>query len=88
MFSLETANIERAIERARKFHPKVKMIEFGRYEVTGSKGVHTVRCFRDARGQKVVDCDCPTKDGVACRCGIAAVPLHSYMATTPLATAH
>jgi hypothetical protein len=38
MFSLETANIERAITNAKALHPKVKMIEFGKYEVTGSLG--------------------------------------------------
>lgn len=79
MFILQSqAAIEEAIERARRFHLKVRMIEFGRYAVTASKGEHVVRCYRDGQGHKVVECDCPTKDGIACRCGVAALPLHIH----------
>ncbi len=47
MFSLETANIEKAINNAKALHPKVKMIEFGTYEVAGCKGnTYTMRCYR------------------------------------------
>lgn len=88
MFTLETTEISRAIDRARKLHPKVRAIRFDLYEVTGSQGhTYAVRCWREG-GQKVVDCTCPTRDGVACKHGMAAVPLHSFMATTPLAVAH
>jgi hypothetical protein len=80
MFTLETTQISRAIENARQLHPKVRMIRFGEYAVTGSKGnSYTVRCFSD-RGQKVVDCQCQTRDGVACKHGMAAVSLHIAMA--------
>ena len=80
MFTIEETEIAKAIERAKKFHPKVRMISFGRYAVTGSQGEHVVRCFRDERGKKVVDCDCKTRDGLACRCGMAAVSLHIGLA--------
>ncbi len=81
MFSLETASIESAIERARKLHPKVKMIEFGTYEVTGSRGnTYTVKCYR-ANGEKIVECNCATRDGIACKHSMAAVSLHIALAT-------
>ncbi len=80
MFTLETTEISKAIERARQFHPKVRMIEFGRYAVTASQGEHVVRCYRDSQGRKIVDCDCLTRDGIACRCGVAVLPLHIAMA--------
>jgi hypothetical protein len=80
MFSLETANIERAIKSAKALHPKVKMIEFGTYEVTGSTGnTYTVRCYRKA-GEKIVECNCATRDEIACKHSMAAVSLHSAMA--------
>lgn len=65
MFTLETTEISRAIENAKALHPKVKMICFGEYSVTDSKGnSYIVRCYRD-RGQKVVDCACKARHGVA-----------------------
>jgi hypothetical protein len=76
MFTLEETEIAKAIERAKQFHPKVRMITFGQYAVTATKGEHVVCCYRDEQGQKVVDCDCKTRDGLACRCGVAAVSLH------------
>jgi hypothetical protein len=80
MFTLEETEIAKAIDRAKQFHPKVKMITFGQYAVSATKGEHVVRCFRDERGYKAVDCDCKTRNGVACRCGIAAVSLHIALA--------
>jgi hypothetical protein len=38
MFNLETARIENAIQKAKALHPKVKMVHFGEYAVSGSKG--------------------------------------------------
>jgi len=80
MFSLETANIEKTINNAKALHPKVKMIEFGTYEVTGSKGnTYTVKCYRKA-GEKIVECNCATRDGIACKHSMAAVSLHIALA--------
>jgi hypothetical protein len=81
MFTLEETEIAKAIDRAKQFHPKVRVIAFGQYAVTATKGEHIVRCFRDERGYKTIDCDCKTRDGVACRCGIAAVSLHIALAS-------
>ena len=79
-FILETAEISRAIENAKSLHPKVKMIRFGECSVTGSKAnPYIVRCYRD-KGQKVVDCACQTREGVACKHGMAAVSLHIALA--------
>ncbi len=60
MFILRSKEqISKAIENARRLHPKVRMIEFGEYEVSGSKGnTYTVLCYR-AGGEKIVDCNLP-----------------------------
>jgi hypothetical protein len=80
MFILGETPTVKAIENAKALHPKVKMVEFGKYEVTGSKGnIYTVRCSRQ-NGQKVVDCSCQTRDLTACKHGMAAVSLHIAVA--------
>ncbi len=80
MFAIGKTEIAKAIDRAKKLHPKVRMVRFGLYEVSGSKGnTYIVRCWRDANG-KCVGCTCKTQDGVACKHGMAAVALHLYMA--------
>jgi hypothetical protein len=85
MFRLGTANLSKASERARSLHPKVKCVAFGLYAVTGSEGnTYLVRCWKERTG-KYVDCSCQTRDGVACKHGVAAIPLHSFMAETALA---
>lgn len=90
MFRIEETPIAKAIERARDLHPTVRAITFGHYFVTGSRPgtVYEVRCWRDEQGFKTVDCTCPTRDGQACKHGLAAVGLHSWMATTLLAMSH
>lgn len=85
MFNLETTEISRAIENAKALHPKVKMIRFGEYSVSGSKGNdYTVKCYRE-NGEKLVACSCRTRDGVACKHGISAVLLHIHVAATRIA---
>ncbi len=79
MFILRSKEqISKAIENARALHPKVKMIEFGEYEESGSKGnTYTVLCYR-AGGEKIVDCTCPAR--VPCKHSAAALQVHIYMA--------
>lgn len=85
MFNLETTEISRAVKNAKALHTKVKMIRFGEYQVSGSKGNnYTVKCYRFF-GEKVVECNCKTRDGVACKHGIAAVTLHRHVAATRIA---
>lgn len=80
MFVIGETEVGKAIENARQLHPKVKMILFGEYLVSGSRSSsYIVRCYRD-RGLKIVDCGCPTRDGVACKHGMAAVSLHIGLA--------
>ena len=70
--------ITKAIENARALHPKVKMVEFGEYAVTGSKGnTYTVLCYR-AADEKIVDCNCPAR--VPCKHAVAAIALHVAVA--------
>jgi hypothetical protein len=70
--------ITKAIENARTLHPKVRMIEFGEYEVSGSQGnTYTVLCYV-AAGEKIVDCNCPAR--VPCKHSAAALSLHIAVA--------
>jgi hypothetical protein len=88
MFIIEETKIDRAIDRAKELHPKVRMIEFGTYAVSGSKGTeYMVKCFR-AAGQKVVACTCKTRNGTACKHGVAALLLHIHMAARRRAASH
>jgi hypothetical protein len=84
MFRLEETKISKAVDRCKELHPTVRVITFGEYIVTGSREatIYTVKCYRDERGFKTVDCSCKTRDGVACKHGIAALTLHLYMAMT------
>lgn len=61
MSSLETAIIEKAINNGNALHSKVKMIQFGKYGVIGSKGnLYTVEFYRKA-DEKIVGCNCATR---------------------------
>jgi hypothetical protein len=80
MFNLETTELSKAIQNAKDLHPRVVMTAFGEYRVSGSKGnEYTVKCYRFF-GEKVIDCNCKTRDGVACKHGVAALPLHLHVA--------
>jgi hypothetical protein len=82
MFNLETTELGRAIKKAKALRPKVRMVCFGEYRVSGSRdNEYTVKCYRFF-GEKVVECNCPTKDGVACKHGVSAVLLHLHVAAT------
>ncbi|MGB7923438.1 MAG: hypothetical protein WCF57_09355 [Pyrinomonadaceae bacterium] len=85
MFIIEETEIAKAIEAAKKLHPIVRMLSFGEYTCTGSTGnTYTVKCYRNEQGQKVIDCSCKTRDGVACKHGMAVVGLHIYMAAVQM----
>lgn len=74
--------IQKAIERAKAIHPKVRVRSFGEYEVTGSTGsTYTVRCER-RNSLKVIDCSCVAGTfGTPCFHAAAAIPMHMLMAT-------
>jgi uncharacterized Zn finger protein len=83
MFRLEETNISKAVERCKALKPIVRTVRFGEYTVTSSANdgsTYTVKCFRDEEGFKTVDCSCKTRDGIACKHGVAAVSLHLYQA--------
>ena len=86
MFRLEETEISKAVDRCRELHPTVRIVEFGIYTVTGSKEgtAYTVKCYRDTEGFKTVDCSCQTREGVACKHGMAAVAMHIYLATVQM----
>jgi hypothetical protein len=86
MFRLEETETSNAIDRCKEMHPTVRVIAYGEYSVTGSTAgtVYTVKCYRDDEGFKTVDCSCKTRDGVACKHGMAAVSMHIYLATVQM----
>jgi len=70
--------LAKAIDNAKALHPKVRMVEFGEYLVTGSTGnTYTVLCYR-AGDNKMVDCNCPSR--VPCKHAAAAIALHVHVA--------
>jgi hypothetical protein len=86
VFNLETTELGRAIKNAKALRPKVRMVRFGEYAVSGSRGnTYTVKCYRFF-GEKVVDCNCQTRDGIACKHGVSAVLLHLHVAATRIAS--
>ena len=72
--------MRKAIETAKRHHPRVRMISFGDYRVTGSAGnEYAVRCAR--RGEhRAVDCNCIAGQfGDACYHAAAALSLHQAL---------
>ncbi len=56
MFTIEETDIANAIEKAKVLHPKVRMIEFGKYEVTGSQPGSTLHSQVLARRERPEGC--------------------------------
>jgi hypothetical protein len=75
--------LEKAIAKAKKIRPRVEFVNFGRYQVSGSKGFYTVICRKDERGYKVVDCTCKgAEKGLVCYHAASALSLHIGLART------
>jgi hypothetical protein len=78
MFTLKNREqMGRAIETARRNHPKVKVLTLGSYLVKGSAGnFYTVSMSREG-AQKTVDCTCVAGQyGTPCYHSAAALGLH------------
>ncbi len=90
MFILKEINqLTRAIEKARKIHPRVEFNRFGRYRVSGSRGgFYTVICRKDERGYKTVACTCKgAEKGLVCYHAVSALSLHIGLARRQQQTA-
>jgi hypothetical protein len=79
------SQLNEARKRADKLKPRIFILEYGQYEVTGSKGdVYTVGCRVNDSGQKIVYCSCeeryPRRPNSACYHIAAALSLHIYLA--------
>jgi hypothetical protein len=74
--------LTKAISRAKAYKPRVQMVEFGLYNVTGESGQnYLVDCHRDAHGRRVVDCNCQGgQRGLVCKHAAAALQAHIYRA--------
>lgn len=82
MFVLENkSQLEKAVTKAQKMKPIVRMIAFGVYAVRGKGDSYTVRMQRNAIGQKQVICDCKGGErGLVCYHSVSALELHSTIA--------
>jgi len=77
------SQLQNAIKRAKKLKPKVKIISFGKYLVTGSKGnLYTVVCRKDERtNMKVICCSCKAAEqNLPCFHSAVAIAQHIYLA--------
>lgn len=85
MFILKDENqLQNAIKRAKVVKPKVKVLSFGKYSVTGSKGnLYTVVCRKDERtSEKVICCSCKAAEkNLPCFHSAVAIAQHIYLAT-------
>ena len=82
MFILkDKTQLEKAVAKARKIKPIVRMIVFGKYSVKGSNGnSYTVNLRREAN-QKIVECECKGgMRGLVCYHSVSAIELHSTIA--------
>lgn len=86
MLILESlSQLESAAARAAVKQPKLKVIDFGVYEVSGSKGQwYTVTCKRDGAGTRIVFCSCedthPRRGNTVCYHIPPAVGAHILLA--------
>ena len=79
----DESQIQNAIKRAKEIKPKIKIISFGKYLVTGSKGnLYTVVCRKDQRtNQKVIACSCRAAErSLPCFHSAVAIAQHIYLA--------
>ncbi len=75
--------LEKAILRAKKIKPLVRMLSFGNYSVRSSDGqsFYTVKFSRNSLGEKVVECDCRGGErGLVCFHSAASLELHGTIA--------
>lgn len=74
-----------AASRASKLNPKLRVKDFGEYEVSGSSGNwYLVTCRKMADGSKLVACSCeekfPRRSGIPCYHMVPAVGAHILLA--------
>ncbi len=79
----DKAQLEKAILRAKKIKPLVRMIQFGTYSVRSSDGqnFYTVRLSRNSLGEKIIECSCRGGErGLVCFHSVACLELHGTIA--------
>ncbi len=79
----DKAQLEKAILRAKKIKPLVRMIQFGTYSVRSSDGqsFYTVRLSRNSLGEKIIECSCRGGErGLVCFHSAACLELHGTIA--------
>ena len=82
MFILKNLDqLEKAVTKAKTVKPIVRMIQFGKYAVQGSKGnFYTVECYRNDKGEKVVACECKGATRGVCYHSCSVLELHCTLA--------
>lgn len=63
MLKLEADKMQKAIERAKNVHPKVRVVNAAErtYAVSGSKGGEYLVKFVVANGHRLAECTCPAR---------------------------
>jgi uncharacterized Zn finger protein len=79
MFIVERADLSRAAARARDLRPTVIPDGRGGYRVSGSQGNQYTVTVRTVNELTVIDCECETRDSIACKHGVAAYALHRIL---------
>jgi hypothetical protein len=79
------SQLNRATRRALEVKPALRILDFGVYEVQGSKGNwHKVNCRLSGTGQRLVFCSCeegkPRRTGFTCLHMATAVGAHIMLA--------
>jgi hypothetical protein len=79
------SQLDNAFKKANKVKPEVTILEFGRYQVKGTKGDrYIVTCRTDPDGQRLIYCSCEEKiarkQGTICYHAAPAFGVHLFMA--------
>jgi len=71
------SSIDRAVAKARKIRPLVKIAGFGQFDVRGSKGEFYRVTFAKSNGELVIDCGCRgNQDHNPCYHSASVAPLY------------
>jgi len=79
MFIVERADLDNATQRAKDLRPTVIANGAGGFSVSGSKGNEYTVTVRPVNDVHVVDCECETRDSIACKHGIAAFAFYRIL---------
>ncbi len=86
------SQLDAAREKAAEMNPSLRVIDFGVYQVSGSRGNwYDVRCWKNEHGQRFAHCSCEDQGrrraNVACFHLVPAIGAHILLAIAKRANA-